>query len=213
MFWIKKRGRKYIFLVAFIVTFSLLLSGVAVAGESLNESGPGSVQEGGRGGDRSGDLRDLLYRFINFALLVIILFVVIRKSGLKESLSGRIKAIRQRLDDLRKGKEEAETKYQDLENMLRDFQRNKKDIVEQFKKEGLAEKEKIIAAAKERAKQIGEQAEMTIQQEMQSARDRLKQEVVDLAVTRARDIIAKGITEKDQDQLVNEFIERVGTNH
>jgi F-type H+-transporting ATPase subunit b len=213
MFWIKKGSRKYIFLVAFFVTFSLLLSGVAVAGESLNESGPGSVQEGGHGGDRMGDLRDLLYRFINFALLVIILFVAIRKSGLKDSLSGRIKAIRQRLDDLRKGKEEAETKYQDLENRLRDFQRKKKDIVEQFKEEGLAEKEKIIAAAKERAKQIGEQAELTIQQEVQSARDRLKQEVVDLAVKRARDIIAKEITEKDQDQLVNEFIERVGKNH
>lgn len=213
MFWIKKGGRKYTFLVAFFVTFSLLLSGVAVAGEGLNESSPGSVQEGGHGGDRMGDLRDLLYRFINFALLVIILFVAIRKSGLKDSLSGRIKAIRQRLDDLRKGKEEAETKYQDLENRLRDFQRKKKDIVEQFKEEGLAEKEKIIAAAKERAKQIDRQAELTIQQEMQSARDRLKQEVVDLSVKRARDIIAKEITEKDQDQLVNEFIERVGKNH
>lgn len=220
MIRIRKRGRKYLSLVVFFATFSLLscLAGAAKSAqetghEAVYESSHESAHESGHGRDRSGDLRDLLYRFINFALLVIILFLAIRKSGIKDSLSARIEEIRQRLDDLKKEKEEAETRYKDIEKRLRDFEEKKKDIVEEFKKEGLAEKEKIIAAAKEKAKQIIEQAGLTVQQEMQSVKDRLRKDVVDLAVQRAEEIISKEITEEDQDRLVNEFIERVGKIH
>ena len=201
---IRNGRRKYLLFVVFFATFSLL-SGLACAAERANESGHGA--------DRSGDLRDLLYRFINFTLLVIILVLAIKKSGIKDSLSARIEEIRQKLDDLKKEKEAAEARYQDIENRLRDFEEKKKAIVEEFKKEGLAEQDKIIAAAKEKAKQIIEQAELTVQQEMQSVRVGLRKEVVDLAVQRAEGIISKEITEEDQDRLVNEFIERMGKIH
>jgi F-type H+-transporting ATPase subunit b len=114
---------------------------------------------------------------------------------------------------LSKEKEEAETKYQDIEKRLRDFDGKKKEIVEQFQKEGQAEKERIIAEAHERAKQIVEQAELTIQQEMQSAKDRLRKEVMVLAADKAQETIAKEMTDEDQDRLVSEFIERVGKIH
>ena len=165
------------------------------------------------GGDRSGDLLDLLFRFINFILLVIILFWAIRKIGLKESLSARMEEIRQRLDDLKKEKEESENRYKEIEKKLSDFNEKKADIIAQFREEGLAEKERIVAEAKERVKQILEQVELSIQNEMKSAGNRLRQEVLDLAAQRARGILAKEITDADQDNLVNEFIERVGKIH
>jgi F-type H+-transporting ATPase subunit b len=168
---------------------------------------------GHEGADRSGDLVDLLYRAINFALLAIILFWALKKVGIKDFFSARSEEIRQRLDDLKKGKEEAENRYQEMEKKLREFGDEKEEIIEQFKREGLAEKEKIIAEAKERVQQIIEQAELTIQQEMGAARDRLKEEVVGLATEKAQEIISKEITDKDQEQLVDEFIERVGKTH
>ena len=223
MWRIEKRSRKFTFLVIFFATFFLLLNGLAVAGgeggqgtsqESAHGSSPeavhGAGDEGGHGADRSADVRDLYYRIINFTLLVIILFVVIKKSGLKESLTRRIDEIRQRLEDLKREREEAENKYQGIENKLREFEGERTEILEQFQREGLAEKEMIIAEAKKRAKQIVEQAELSIQQEMQSAKDRLKQAVVDRAAQKAQELIAKEMTEEDQDRLVEEFIERVG---
>ncbi len=219
MFRAGERSKKWLCLIVFFATFLIFLNGLAVAsGESgpktTAESSHEAVEGGGHGEkDRSADLRDLLYRFINFALLIIILFFVIKKSGLKDSLKGRIEEIKQRLEDLSREKEEAENKYQDIEKKLRDFEEEKKEIIEQFQKEGEAEKEKIIAEANERAKQIVEQAQLTIQQEMQSAKDRLKQEVLDLAAQKAQEIIEKEITEEDQDRLVDEFIERVGKIH
>ncbi len=219
----KRKAQGVILVILFFAAFSLFLNnGMAIASgdvaqgggkESVHESSSGGAHGGEKGKDRSADLRDLLYRFINFALLIIILFVAIRKSGLKDSLAGRIDEIKQRLEDLRKEKEEAEAKYQDIEKKLRDFEAKKKEIIEQFQNEGQAEKERIIVEANERAKQIVEQAELTIQQEMQSAKDRLRREVMQLAATQAQEIIAKEMTDEDQDRLISEFIERVGKIH
>jgi len=100
-----------------------------------------------------------------------------------------------------------------LRKQLKDFEARRKDIIEEFQKEGLAEKEKIILDAKDRVDKIIEQSEVTIREEIQSARDRLKQEMVDIAAQRAQEIIAEEMDEKDQDNLVNEFIERVGKIH
>jgi F-type H+-transporting ATPase subunit b len=100
-----------------------------------------------------------------------------------------------------------------VEKKLRDFEVKKKEIIEQFLKEGQAEKERIIAEANERAKQIVKQAELSIQQEMQSAKERLRREVMELAAGKAQEIIAKEMTDEDQERLVSEFIERVGKIH
>jgi F-type H+-transporting ATPase subunit b len=220
---IKRKPQSVILVILFFAAFSLFLNnGMAIARgevahgggkESVHESSSEGAHGGEKGKDRSADLRDLLYRFINFALLVIILFVAIRKSGLKDSLAGRIDEIKQRLEDLRKEKEEAESRYRDIEKKLRDFEAKKREIIELFQNEGQAEKERIIAEANERAKQIVEQAELSIQQEMQSAKDRLRRDVMQLAATQAQEIIAKEMTDEDQDRLISEFIERVGKIH
>ncbi|MFH1350426.1 MAG: ATP synthase F0 subunit B [Pseudomonadota bacterium] len=225
----QKKDRKIISLFIFFVIFSFVGFAFAVTGgapfaaehgssgesvqESKQEASTESGQGEGHGGDRSADLLDLLYRFINFTLLVIILVVVIKKSGLKDSLMGRIEEIRQKLENLKKEKEASQIGYQEIEEKLRKFEAEKEEIIEQFKKEGLAEKERIIAEAKERANQIVAQAELNIQQEIEVAKKRLKREVGELAAQRAQDIISKEITEKDQERLVDEFIERVGKIH
>jgi len=178
----------------------------AAAQTDINESGANSSHEK----DRSADLLDLLYRFINFTLLVIILFVFIKKARLMDYLSVRSDDIHRKFEDLKKEKEEAETKYRDIEGRLKDFEAKRRDILEEYRKEGLAEKDKIIFEATERVKQIIEQSEVALEQEIRSARNRLKQEIVELAIGQATDIIQKEINEKDHDDLINEFIERVG---
>ena len=167
----------------------------------------------GGGADRSGDLLDLLYRFINFGLLVIILIIVLRKVPVKEYFSSRIEGIKKELEDLKKQREAAEQKARDLETKLKAFEEERKEILAQYKADGLAEKERILAEAGVRAKQILRQAEVSIQFEMQTAKEKLKQEVVALAAQRAEEIIAREMTDKDQDRLVNEFIDKLGKTH
>jgi len=196
----RKNRRRRFFTVGCFAAGSVLLSSFAMAA-------------GEHGADRSGDLLDLLYRTINFTLLVIILFIVLRKLPIKEYFSSRIEGIKKELEELKRQREAAERKEQELESKLKAFEGERKEILEQFRADGLAEKERILAEAGERAKQMLEQAGVSIQYEMQTAKEKLKQEVVALAAQRAEEIIAREMTDKDQDRLVNEFIERLGKTH
>jgi len=194
--------RKFAAVVGCGLIHFLLLSGISFA------SGGG---EGAGGG--SAHLWDLLYRIINFGLLVVILFFVIKKVPIKDFFSNRREEIRKKLDELKMDKEAGETRYQELEKKLKEFENKKKEIIEQFKEDGVAEKEKIIEEARERASQILAQADATIGREIQAARDKLRQDLVDIAADRAQDIVAKNITDSDQEHLVKEFIERVEKLH
>ena len=170
------------------------------------------------GGDQggahdSGKMLDLLYRCINFSLLVIILFVVIKKTSVKDFFSARREEIKKRFDDLKREREAGKSRYQELEKQLKGFEIEKRGLIEKFKQEGLAEKERIIAEAKERADQILAQADMTIEREIRETRDRLRQDAVNIATLKAQELIAREIKSGDQDQLVNEFIEGVEKLH
>lgn len=168
-----------------------------------------ATEGGGHGG---GKLEDLLYRVINFSLLVIILFVALRKP-IKNFFSRRKEEIKGRLESLNREKATAEKRYLELEEKLKEFEKKKQEIIEQFKSEGLAEKEKIIAEGRERVAQILEQADRTVQLEFLSARDRLRKEIVEAAAEKAQEILISQIKESDQDQLVDEFIKRVEKLH
>lgn len=172
-----------------------------------------SGEEGAHGGDRSADLRDLLYRFICVTLVVIILAAAVKKYRLMDFLSVRIDDIRKKLEDLNREKEEAERKYRDIELNLKDFEAKRTAILEQYRKQGIAERDRIINEAGERVKQIIAQSEAAFEQEIRSARNRLKQDIAEIAIGQAKEIIKKEINEKDHDDLIQEFIERVrGTN-
>lgn len=209
--------KRHIFSVLFLIIFPIFLFSLATAEENRDSANNESIQttvnevspEAGNNEDRNGDLTDLLYRFINFTLLVIILFIFIKKSKLMDHLSSRSEEIRQRLSDLEREKEEAESTCREEKIKLMDLKTKRKEIIDQYKKEGMAEKDKIISEAKEKVRQILEQSELTIRQEIETARDRLKQEIVELAAQRAQEIIAREMDEKDHDNLINDFIERV----
>ncbi len=161
----------------------------------------------------AGAMLDLLARFINFALLVIILAVVFKKSNALGFFSDRVDEIKKRMERLQREKEEAESKYREVQQKLTDFESEKEDILAEARKDGEAEKAKIISEAERRVAQMLEQVQSTVEQEVEDAKGRLREEVAELAAEKAREIISKELGEDDQDRLVNEFIERVGKVH
>jgi F-type H+-transporting ATPase subunit b len=196
----KGRGRS-----SLIAAFTFFIS-VAFCGLAFASGGEG----GGHGG---GNVTDLLYRILNFVLMVIVLVVVIRRTTIKDFFSNRKEEIRQKLEALKRDKETAEARCSELEDKLREFEVQKKQILDQFRADGAAEKEKIIKEAKERAAQILAQTDLTIEREIEGARNRLRQDVVEMAAKRAEEIIVGQIQDSDQDHLVSEFIERVENLH
>lgn len=200
--------------ICLAVTVLFVPFGAAMAAGGGGESGEQGQGAGAHGGhDDSGRIRDLFYRFINFALLVVILFLALRKAPIKSFFSARREEIKKRLDDLSKEKEEAEQRLRQLEGELSELENRKTKIIKEFEAEGLAEKERIIAEATQRSKQILEQTELIIQREIQTAKDRIRQDVVEMAAQKAQELIASEIKDSDQDHLVQEFLEKVEKLH
>ncbi len=163
--------------------------------------------------DGEGALLDLLARYINFALLVIILVIVLKKSNALGFFPNRVEEIKRRMEQLRKEKEEAEAKYLAIQQKLADFELEKKSILDEARKDGEAEKEMILAQAEKRVEKMLAQVESSLQQEVEDAKARLRREAADLAAEKAREIIAGELNEDDQERLVKEFIENVRKVH
>ncbi|HYA43708.1 MAG TPA: hypothetical protein VEF34_20590, partial [Syntrophobacteraceae bacterium] len=64
-------------------------------------------------------------------------------------------------------------------------------------------------AAHREAEYIQQQAQIAIEQEIQAARNTLKDEVADLAIAAAQNLIQKKIKGEDQRRLVHEFLTNV----
>jgi F-type H+-transporting ATPase subunit b len=165
------------------------------------------------GNDSAGELKDLLYRFINFALLVIILAVALKKAPVKEFFETRKKQIKENLESLEIQKENAEKRCRELEAELAAFESERAGIIERFRAEGEAEKERIIAEAHEKARHILLQADAAVKREFKNVEARLRSELADSVAEQAQELIAGSITDKDQDLLVDEFIKRVERLH
>ena len=220
----RKAGRRALLITGTLIVFLFVWNQAYASGEGApaddhgtHESAAvsgGEAHGAGHGAHDSGKkMEDLLYRAINFALLVIILFVVVRKTSIKDFFANRREEIKNNFEELNREKELAEKHYQELEKKLKEFETSKKEIIEQYKAEGEVEKGKIIAEAEKRAEQILEQAELTIQREVQAAGDRLKREVLNSAAMKAQEIISEEMKESDQDHLVDEFIKSVEKLH
>lgn len=169
----------------------------------------GAAGDGGHGGS----VTDLIYRIMNFALLVIILVVVVKKTSGLSFFENRKEDIRRKFEDLQKEKDSAEARCRELEEKLTAFSIEKAQILDQFRFDGAQERDRIIEQARERAAQILAQAELTVQREIQGAKERLKEEMIESAALRAQALIAQKIMDSDQDHLVTEFIERVEKLH
>ena len=94
------KGRKSAFMAVAAVMGLLLFCALSFASGGGEHS---AAQE-------SGKLLDLLYRFINFGLLVIILVVVMKKMAVKDVFAKRREEIREKLEELRKDKEDGDGK-------------------------------------------------------------------------------------------------------
>lgn len=191
-----------------------ILSGLCCALVLVALAATVAVASGG-GGHEGGSvtpekLKDLLWRVMNFAVLVVILLKFMVKP-IRNILDARRQAIVDEFEDLEARQSEAQYLYKNCEKKLSVIDVEIGEIMDKAKAQGEKEKERIIAEAKQSAADIRRQAEMAIQQEMKAARQRLKAEIAEEAVKIAAELIAKNMTAEDQERLVTQSLDSIGT--
>lgn len=157
-------------------------------------------------------LKDFLWRCLNFAVLFGLLFYFISKP-VKNALRERRESISRELEEARRARDEAEAKFAEYDEKLDKAEAEIERIASDLKKEGERERDKIIAAAREQAEKIKQEAEKSAAFEVARARAELQQEAARLAVDLAEELLKKNINEKDQKNMVDEYMKKVGELH
>ncbi len=153
---------------------------------------------------------DLLWRTLNFAVLLIVLVKVLSKP-IANGLRARQQSIKEQFTDLEERKAEADKAYKTYEEKLATIDQEVSEIVQAAIAQGEVEKERIISEANRAAEDIKKQAEMAIQYELSEAKLKLREDVANQAVIMAEELIRKNLQETDQVKLIEDYLAKVGT--
>ncbi len=164
--------------------------------------------EGEHHGITPTQVQNLIWWTVNFIVLLIILFKVLRKP-LVNFFNNRSEAIQREYEELLRKKREAEAQYLELQARLKNMEDEAKQIFQNYVEQGQKEKERIIQEAEEQAKRIMEQADLYIKHELEKAKEELRKELANEVVKLAEERLLKGLTVEDHRRIIGDIVERI----
>ncbi len=168
-----------------------------------------SSAEGGHGGGHGGGWQATdTYRVMNFAVLAIALFLLLKKPA-SQALKSRIQGITQQLEELEASKRSAEKQLAEYNDRLAKLDKEAEQIMTEYIRQGKEAKARILKEAEASAEKLKEQAHKNIEYEFNQARIKLQQQVIEKALTRAEQFIKEKISAEDQTRLVDEYLDKV----
>lgn len=153
-------------------------------------------------------LIDFGWRFLNFVVLFVILYKLSAKA-IRNFFAGGRESIKASLEEAVTAKEEAEKRLREHSDRLDKATAEIQEITDMIKAQGLAEKEKIIEEAKRAAEKMKEDSRAGMDQEFKGILNQLRTEATELSVKMAEEILKKNIKEKDHENMVNDFLDRM----
>ncbi len=155
-----------------------------------------------------GEGLSLLFKFVNFAVLVGIL-VKFGGKHLKNFLRQRHDAVKEKIERAeRLLKEAGETKQLYEEKLSRldaEIQSFRKGVIEEMEKE----RKKILEEAQAMAARIREQAQLAYGQEMKEALAQVRAEIAERTIKAAEQKVRQAFGKEDHERMVEEFITKV----
>jgi F-type H+-transporting ATPase subunit b len=153
----------------------------------------------------------VIAQVINTGLLFALLIFLTRKPIVK-SFTRRANNIKDDLEQAQIALKRAEQNNRKLKEDLEKMSNEIKELEVQAQKDAEMLKKDLTEKAKQDIEKIKVAAKQAIQNEVQSAKFELKQEVVKMAVELAERQLRKQIQQDDQSNLHKDFIEQVGNS-
>jgi F-type H+-transporting ATPase subunit b len=146
---------------------------------------------------------------MNFAVLVAVLVYLLRKP-ISQALAARIKGIKEQLATLESQKAEAEKQLEQYSEKLSFLEKESEKIIAEYIKQGNEAKARILKEAEAAAEKLKVQAGRSIEHELERAKLSLQKEILEKSLAKAEEMIRTHISAKDQNQLVDDYLEKVG---
>jgi len=154
--------------------------------------------------------KDFLWRVVNFAILVGIIVWSLKKANVRGSLAERQATIERNLMESQAAREAAEARLKEYSEKLDKASREVEQLRTAMLQEAEAEKQRIIAGAREAAAKIAAQAAQLADQEVLKARAELRAEAARLAVEQAAGKLCGAVQKADHDRFVQDYLGKVG---
>lgn len=148
------------------------------------------------------------YKVMNFGVLAIGLFILMRKP-VSQALNSRIGGIKEQLSELEEKKQAAEKQLAEYTEKFSSLEQETEKLIEDYIRQGNEAKARIIDEAKKAADKLEEQARRNIDHEFKQAKLELQQEILEKALQKSEEILKNKITAKDQEKLVDEYLDKV----
>jgi F-type H+-transporting ATPase subunit b len=152
--------------------------------------------------------KDWQWLVINFAVLMFVLIFFGRKPA-KEYFKNRTELIEKSLQEAREAKELAQKTLEEVRARLKNTDQEIEQILEASRKSGAKEKEEIIAEGERLKEKIIEQAKANIAFELQKAKEAIKSDAALMALELAEKQIKEQLGQKEQEELVDDYIKRL----
>lgn len=157
------------------------------------------------------NLTEIIFAFVNFLLLVFILFKLLYKPTIA-MFEQRRQTIQAALDDAAEAKEMARQQKEDYEKQIANAYNEAQDIINDAKNKAAVQADEIINEAARKAEEMKAQAAIHIEKEKAAALNELKTQIADLASMAAAQIMEREVASSDNDAIVNNIIESAGKN-
>lgn len=153
---------------------------------------------------------DLTLGFIiaNFLGLFVLLYLALW-DPIINMLDTRAATISNDLDTAAGRRQEAEDLKKQYGELMLSARQERQAMVQQGRKEGDAERERIVGEARDESARIVAQTQQELEAETGKARTALRQEIGGLSVQIAEKILTREIKPADNDRLVSDFLSKV----
>ena len=152
---------------------------------------------------------DIVFQLVMF----LVLLAVLKKFAfgpIMNMMKQREEHIANEITSSEERNKEAQKLIEEQRELLKQSRLEAQSLVENAKKLGEQQKEEIIQAAREESGRLKDGALKEIEQEKDQAVAALRAQVASLSVLIASKVIEKELNEKEQEKLINDYINEVG---
>ena len=160
------------------------------------------------GNDGGSPLMDFVWKTLNVAVLVVIIYKFARKP-VASALNSTAQSAKQVVDDARSAEEKITSELSGMRIQISVLEKDAVEMVASAKKDAENEKARIIEEGRQELVRMKEQARFTLEQERRKAEDDLRHWIAEESVKLAEDTLKKEMNQNRQKKLVKNFMDQL----
>ena len=188
--------------------FALLLGLAPFAAFAAEDAHEGAHASGHDAAAEAAHKREFTYEVINLAILIAALVYFARKP-VQSYLATRRDTIAKNIASSEQLLKDAERKLGEWNDRAARLDADVEAILESTRKSAETEKSRILVDAEATAARIRQNATGVVERELRAAREGLREEAAELAVSLAGKLLREQVNAADRDRLADEFIAKI----